>query len=171
MYLTKGEFLQKFGILPQEFEEADISWEELLEIADDYERRRPTLEKIRKEFVAEFLQDKEKEIGLQSYHSRLKDTEHLVEKLVRKRLENYAKYRKMDATNYMRYVTDLIGIRGLLLYREDWVNFHKYISTGLKTIRKNTSVITAATTTKMRRAIWQSRRKSIQDLAITPTSM
>ena len=88
MYLTKGEFLQKFGILPQEFEEADISWEELLEIADDYERRRPTLEKIRKEFVAEFLQDKEKEIGLQSYHSRLKDTEHLVEKLVRKRLEN-----------------------------------------------------------------------------------
>ena len=72
MYLTKGEFLQKFGILPQEFEEADISWEELLEIADDYERRRPTLEKIRKEFVAEFLQDKEKEIGLQSYHSRLK---------------------------------------------------------------------------------------------------
>ena len=88
MYLTKDEFLQKFGILPQEFEEADISWEELLEIADDYERRRPTLEKIRKEFVAEFLQDKEKEIGLQSYHSRLKDTEHLVEKLVRKRLEN-----------------------------------------------------------------------------------
>lgn len=45
MYLTKDEFLQKFGILPQEFEEADISWEELLEIADDYERRRPTLEK------------------------------------------------------------------------------------------------------------------------------
>ena len=62
MYLTKDEFLQKFGILPQEFEEADISWEELLEIADDYERHRPTLEKIRKEFVAEFLQDKEKEI-------------------------------------------------------------------------------------------------------------
>ena len=28
MYLTKDEFLQKFGILPQEFEEADISWEE-----------------------------------------------------------------------------------------------------------------------------------------------
>ena len=165
MYLTKGEFLQKFGILPQEFEEADISWEELLEIADDYERRRPTLEKIRKEFVAEFLQDKEKEIGLQSYHSRLKDTEHLVEKLVRKRLENYAKYRKMDATNYMRYVTDLIGIRGLLLYREDWVNFHKYI------IHWFTSVITAVTTTRTHRAIWQSRRKSIQDLAITLTFM
>ena len=176
MYLTKGEFLQKFGILPQEFEEADISWEELLEIADDYERRRPTLEKIRKEFVAEFLQDKEKEIGLQSYHSRLKDTEHLVEKLVRKRLENYAKYRKMDATNYMRYVTDLIGIRGLLLYREDWVNFHKYITHWFKNdpekyIGRKPPVITAVTTTRTHRAIWQSRRKSIQDLAITPTFM
>ena len=97
MYLTKDEFLQKFGILPQEFEEADISWEELLEIADDYERRRPTLEKIRKEFVAEFLQDKEKEIGLQSYHSKSEGhrTSNL-EKLVRKRLENVTKYRKMD---------------------------------------------------------------------------
>lgn len=77
----------------------------------------------------------------------------------------------MDATNYMRYVTDLIGIRGLLLYREDWVNFHKYITHWFKNDPENTSVITAVTTTKMRRAIWQSRRKSIQDLAITPTSI
>ena len=171
MYLTKGEFLQKFGILPQEFEEADISWEELLEIADDYERRRPTLEKDPKRIRSRISAGQGKEIGLQSYHSRLKDTEHLVEKLVRKRLENYAKYRKMDAANYMRYVTDLIGIRGLLLYREDWVNFHKYITHWFKMIRRNTSVITAVTTTRTHRAIWQSRRKSIQDLAITPTFM
>ena len=39
MYLTKGEFLQKFGILPQEFEEADISWEELRMIMNGAGRR------------------------------------------------------------------------------------------------------------------------------------
>ena len=67
-------------------------------------------------------------VGLDNAQAATTATEHLVEKLVRKRLENYAKYRKMDSTSYMRYVTDLIGIRGLLLYREDWVNFHKYIT-------------------------------------------
>ena len=126
--LTKEEFLEKYGILQGEFEEADLSWEELLQIAEDYEKRRPALEQIRKEFVAEILQDKEKDMGLQSYHSRLKDTEHLLEKLVRKRIENYVKYRELNVSNYMRFVTDLIGIRGLLLYREDWVHFHKYIT-------------------------------------------
>ncbi|MFR0943883.1 MAG: GTP pyrophosphokinase, partial [Clostridia bacterium] len=91
---------------------------------------------------------------------------------VRKRLENYAKYRKMDATNYMRYVTDLIGIRGLLLYREDWVNFHKYITHWFKNDpEKYIRDYGRDYDKNARRAIWQSRRKSIQDLAITPTSI
>ncbi len=29
--------------------------------------------------------------------------------------------------NYMKFVTDTIGFRGLILYREDWVVFHKYL--------------------------------------------
>lgn len=60
MYLTKDEFLQKFGILPQEFEEADISWEELLEIADDYERRRPTLKRSEKNLWQNFCRTRKK---------------------------------------------------------------------------------------------------------------
>ena len=79
MKITKEEFLDQYAILPREFEEADISFEGLMAIADDYESRRPALERIRKDFVAEFLQDREHEIGLQSYHSRLKDTGHLLE--------------------------------------------------------------------------------------------
>lgn len=127
MNLRKEEFLEKYAILEREFNEAGLTWKELTEIAADYESRRIGLERIRKQFVLEFLQDKEREIGLQSYHSRLKDPEHLIEKLIRKRIENYAKYKDLTKENYMRYVTDLIGIRGLLLYREDWVIFHKYI--------------------------------------------
>lgn len=91
---------------------------------------------------------------------------------MRKRLENYAKYRKMDATNYMRYVTDLIGIRGLLLYREDWVNFHKYIIHWFKNDpEKYIRDYGRDYDQNASKFIWQSRRKSIQDLAITPTSM
>lgn len=129
MELTREQFLEKYRISEEKFEAADLSWEELQAIAADYERRRRELTRLRKEFTAEYFQDREKEIGLQSYHSRLKDTEHLLEKLVRKRVENYAKYKNLSAENYMRYVTDLIGVRGLLLFREDWVRFHRYILT------------------------------------------
>ena len=34
----------------------------------------------------------------------------------------------MDYTNYYKFVTDLIGIRVFFLYREDWKNFHQYLT-------------------------------------------
>lgn len=128
MLTNKALFLAKYDITDREFEESAWKWEELQEIARDYESLMPGLEQIRKEFVSLYLEDKEKSVGLQSYHSRLKNPEHLVEKLIRKRIENYAKYRSLNVSNYRGYVTDLIGIRGLLLYREDWVSFHQYIT-------------------------------------------
>ncbi len=137
MELTRDGFLEKYGISLRRFEEADISWEELLAIAEDYEGKQEQFERVRKEFVAEFLQDREHEIGLQSYRSRLKDSEHLIEKIIRKRIENYVKYRNLNIRNYEKYVTDLIGIRGLLLYREDWLRFHKYIIGRFKNSSEN----------------------------------
>lgn len=137
MHLTKEEFLEKYCISLKKFEEAELSWEELLEIVADYESRQRELEQVRKSFEDEFLQYKEREIGLQSYHSRLKDSEHLMEKLIRKRIENYAKYKDLNVHNYNRYVTDLIGIRGLLLYREDWLIFHRYITSHFQNRSEN----------------------------------
>ncbi len=126
MDCTKEEFLHEFGIREEEFVQADISWEELLEIEADYEKRMPGLEQVRKNFMDEFIIDKN--CGFHSFSSRLKQPKHLLAKIIRKRVENYAKYKDMTIENYQYFATDLIGVRGLLLYREDWVNFHQYIT-------------------------------------------
>ena len=127
MELTREEFLKKYNISEEEFREADLSWEDLLAIAKDYQSKIPQYDQIRKKFIAEFFMYREKETGLQSYRSRVKDTEHLLEKIIRKRKENYIKYRSLTKENYEKFVMDLIGVRGLLLYREDWVIFHQYL--------------------------------------------
>lgn len=128
MDIAREEFMKKYRISPGQFADSQLSWDELREIAEDYERRQPELDRIRNEFIREYFLDREEVMGLQSYRSRCKAAEHVVEKIVRKRIENYVKYKDLSKDNYWMFLTDLIGIRGLLLYREDWVRFHTYIT-------------------------------------------
>lgn len=127
MIYDKDEFLKTFAISQQEFEAADMPWEELMAIARDYEKRIPRMHQIRDQFIQELIKNKDDLTGLHSYRTRVKTPEHLIEKIIRKRTENYLKYRHLTRNNYLKFVTDIIGIRGLLLYREDWVIFHKYL--------------------------------------------
>lgn len=127
MFLEKEEFLKKYAITNAQFEEADISWEELCAIAEDYTVRMEGLYEVRDQFLREFIENKEEQTGLHSYRTRIKTAEHLVEKIIRRRIENYLKYRDLNQDNYLKFVTDIIGFRGLLLYREDWVIFHKHL--------------------------------------------
>ncbi len=52
---------------------------------------------------------------------RVKDTEHLIEKIIRKRVNNESseKYRNISAENYINIVTDLIGVRALHLFKDN----------------------------------------------------
>lgn len=127
MFLQKEEFLKKYAITEEQFEEADLSWEEICRIAEDYEGRLEHLYVVRDQFLRELIENKEEQTGLHSYRSRIKSPEHLVEKIIRRRIENYLKYKDLNKDNYLKFVTDTIGFRGLLLYREDWVIFHKYL--------------------------------------------
>ena len=61
-------------------------------------------------------------------NKRTKNPMHLLEKIIRKRKENYAKFEHINKSNYYKYITDLIGIRVFFLYREDWIHFHNYIT-------------------------------------------
>ena len=119
--MLKKDFLERFSISESEFREAGLSWDDLCYIAKDYARRLPDLRRIRDEFLQEFIKNKDQRTGLHSYRTRVKTPWHLVEKIIRKRCENYLKYRTLTKDNYMKFVTDTIGFRGLILYREDWV--------------------------------------------------
>ena len=120
-------FLRKYRIEQEDFDAAGVSWEELTAIADHYATIEGKLREIGKDFVDKYLYDIEK-AGIHSYRYRTKNPMHLLEKIIRKRKENYAKFEHINKSNYHKYITDLIGIRVFFLYREDWIHFHKFIT-------------------------------------------
>ena len=125
--IDKKEFLETYNLSEKEFREAQISWEELTAIYEDYQGIEGHLRDIGKDFVDDYLYDIEK-AGIHSYRYRTKEPGHLLEKIIRKRRENMRKFSRLDRTNYHKFITDLIGIRVFFLYREDWVYFHNYLT-------------------------------------------
>ena len=125
--MDKQAFLAEYNITQADLDAADISWEELVLIEAEYRKLEGRLRELGKSFIDEYLYDIEK-AGIHSYRYRTKDAWHLMEKVIRKRKENPEKFGQMDHTNFYKYVTDLIGIRVFFLYREDWIHFHRYIT-------------------------------------------
>src|SRR5699024_11760279 len=54
-------------------------------------------------------------------HFRVKDSIHLLDKVIRKKEE---KDKTITKDNYWNEITDLIGIRILHLYKEDWLKIN-----------------------------------------------
>ncbi len=119
--------MREYNIDEATFESARISWEELEKIYRNYQAIEPKLRSIGKEFVDRYFYDVEK-AGIHSYRYRAKDQGHLLEKIIRKRNENFEKYENISSENFYKFITDLIGIRVFFLYREDWRQFHEYVT-------------------------------------------
>lgn len=126
--INREEFLKQYNMDEACFEKARIPWKELAAIYEDYLSIEEELRRIGKEFVNDYLYDIEK-AGIHSYRYRTKNPGHLLEKIIRKRNEHPERFAAIDHTNYYKYITDLIGIRVFFLYREDWIHFHRYITT------------------------------------------
>lgn len=60
-----------------------------------------------------------------SVKSRLKEPEHVKEKIIRKKIKNSEL--DINMQNYKEIVTDLVGVRALHLFKEDWGAIHDYI--------------------------------------------
>ena len=125
--MDKQTFFATYNLTECDLQEANISWEELSLIAEEYSKLEHSLREIGKSFIDEYLYDIET-AGIHSYRYRTKRVEHLLEKVVRKKKENPEKFAQLDHTNYYKFVTDLIGIRVFFLYREDWKYFHHYLT-------------------------------------------
>ncbi len=125
--MDKRTFLTEYNISEDDLLAAEISWEELALIEAKYRKLESHLRELGKSFIDEYLYDIEK-AGIHSYRYRTKDAWHLLEKVVRKKKESPEKFGQLDHTNFYKYVTDLIGIRVFFLYREDWIHFHRYIT-------------------------------------------
>ena len=127
--MDKQAFLAAYNLTEADLIEANISWDMICHIYYNYKRLEKDLRDIVKNFIDDYLYEIDV-AGIHSYRYRIKDAGHLIEKIIRKKKENPEKFARLDHTNYYKFMTDLIGIRVLFLYREDWVHFHKYL-TGL----------------------------------------
>lgn len=64
---------------------------------------------------------------IHSIRFRVKDPEHLIEKIYRKRIKNDINYTSLNKDNYKNIIDDLIGVRVLLLFKEDVIDVDKYV--------------------------------------------
>jgi ppGpp synthetase/RelA/SpoT-type nucleotidyltranferase len=64
--------------------------------------------------------------AVHSLKVRVKNPEHLVAKIIRKKLK--APDLVFDVTSYEALVTDLIGIRALHLFKDDWSDIHQFVT-------------------------------------------
>lgn len=119
--LNKEEFFKEFSIDQNYFESTGLDWEELEKIYQDYIALVPSMEKKAEEIVSHIIDLK----GVHSVRRRVKKPKHLIEKIIRKG-RKYADS-GINLKTYKKIVTDLIGVRVLHLFKDDWKSIHEEI--------------------------------------------
>ena len=117
------EFCRTYNISDERFRNSRLTWEELDEIANHFEPKRNGHQNTVKQY-AEVIQECS---YVHSLSYRVKDTSHLVEKIIRKNPEYLEKGDSLSISNYENHITDLMGIRILLLFKPDWIYIHDYL--------------------------------------------
>ena len=140
LLISYEDFLTKYNITDKEFQYAEISWEELSAIYDDYSRNEDEYVKVLDGFVDEFFNQsiiRSHKLKIHSLGRRVKNAEHLIDKIVRKKVEKASKYEECNRDNYLKFITDVAGVRILLVYKSDWENVHNYIVGAIENDNKN----------------------------------
>lgn len=121
MLISQHDFLKKYNIDANAFEAASLTWAELTDIYDDYIIFKDELEPSAIYLFNSLM----KAENVHSVRYRIKDPEHLIEKIIRKNIENPQK--KITRDNYKNEIFDFIGLRALHLYKDEWESIHDYI--------------------------------------------
>lgn len=120
--LTKEEFLEEYK-LQDVYQEEYIEWGTIQDIFSDYIDQHSEMTSIKNELLQ--LLENELEEKVHSIESRIKQPKHLIEKIIRKIcIEDNDKYSEISKKNYREIVRDLIGIRILVLSKEEWEIVH-----------------------------------------------
>ncbi|SHI98623.1 ppGpp synthetase catalytic domain-containing protein (RelA/SpoT-type nucleotidyltranferase) [Clostridium cavendishii DSM 21758] len=126
-------FLKKYPFESGEISENNISVEALDAIYADFLKVRDNYE-TQAEFISTILRTHPK---IHSVKSRVKNPERLIEKIIRKtsdRKEKYGEDFKFSVDNYKEEINDLIGIRAIHIFKEEWETIHKFILNTWKVI-------------------------------------
>ncbi len=129
MNISQQEFLKKYGV-EEEFYQSELSWDALMQIADDYEGK---LEKFQ-EIAVDYANQLNALPQVHSVSYRLKNVEHLIEKIIRKAIEYEDTDTVYNVDTYLVEITDIVGIRALYVFKSDYLPLHNDI---IKRYKKN----------------------------------
>ena len=133
------EFLLKYPYVRKEIEENNINDKNLKEIYDDYIAYKDSYEN-QASFIANILRSQEM---VHSVKSRIKDPDRLIEKVIRKTEDRKGKYGKdfqFTVDNYKDEINDLIGIRVIHIFKDQWQEIHEFIIKTWKVIEITANV-------------------------------
>ena len=123
--LPKQQFLTRYKIKPADFVKTGLIWDDLVKIYNHYLSIKSKLQHSAKAIVDILFSKEAREIGIHSVRYRIKDANGLIEKIIRKKLENIK--REITIENYRYEITDLIGIRALHIFKTDIYGIHHFI--------------------------------------------
>ncbi|MGN2412359.1 hypothetical protein [Pseudomonas syringae] len=126
--LSQQEFMSRNRISEEDWKKAGIEWSLLKSIGVDHQQQVKQLD-MYANMLAGLVQQYD---GVHSVRWRVKDPEHLMEKVVRKKIECNEKYGDISVENYWLKVTDLIGVRALHLFKAEALLIHGSILRRLK---------------------------------------
>ena len=144
--ISKKQFLDTYNINESELKEFNIDWQDLKAIHDDFLECRKSYE-TQADLIANILRGQPK---VHSVKTIIKDMRHLMEKLIRKtpnRREKYGEDFKFTVDNYKDEITDLLGIRVIHIFKEDWEEIHNFI-TSMWNVREIVANVREGDTTK-----------------------
>lgn len=133
--MTKEKFYHSYLRCQEDRILADRCWDELEVILDDYRRIKPMLETTGQAVVNSLLACPH----IHSINYRIKDEDHLLEKIIRRMKTNPSE--SITRENYRNRITDLIGIRALHIFKEDWNGIHDFIIGGWDQAEKPTAYV------------------------------
>lgn len=133
------EFLIKYPYCTEVINDNNIKVKDLEEIYNDYIKYKDSYEN-QASFIANILRSND---NIHSVKSRVKAPDRLIEKVIRKtadRKEKYGKDFKFTEDNYKNEINDLIGIRVIHIFKDQWESIHDFIIRTWKVIEITANV-------------------------------
>lgn len=128
-----NEFTAAYPHIEEKIKKQNIEIEDLKYIYDDYIECTTSYEN-QANFIANILRSQK---SVHSVKSRIKAPERLIEKIIRKTEDRKNKYGEdfhFDLNNYKDEINDLIGIRVIHIFKEQWRDIHEFIINTWKVI-------------------------------------
>lgn len=120
------KFLNKYIYCKEIIINNDINIKNLEDIYEDYIKYQESYEN-QANFIANILRSNE---SVHSVKSRIKASDRLIEKVIRKTKDRKKKYGdefEFNVDNYKDEINDLIGIRVIHIFKEQWKEIHDFI--------------------------------------------